>query len=322
MTSISLPSTGSPRSRFSCFIGTMKMCDVLHPSRRASFPSLGDTMRCGLRFAPCGSGRPTAGQGFVIRSPLPDRSTHGGVQDLPGSWGTLVFLCRVLRPRQDRRIRRLDVVGVAPAMSTTKAPTITVISGLNSTALELAVYASCGRLPGQHATLASGCWPACRAGLVYPQGSMKGFSAVSLHRFPLSQALPGARTFSVLFRRPALPPVPAGLFSSVLGPTCWALSGRVHGSLLFVADPRALPWAFLLQLFRLATIPLASRPSFKCRQSAHREHRGARGVKCRHIGYVARVMATSSSTASASGSSRDLFPGARPAPGPSRSAAP
>jgi hypothetical protein len=39
----------------------------------------------------------------------------------------------------------------------------------------------------------------------YPQGSMKGFSVVSLHRFPLSQALPGARTSPVLFRRRGYP---------------------------------------------------------------------------------------------------------------------
>jgi hypothetical protein len=46
--SISLPSPGSPRSRFPCFMGTMEMCDFLRPSRRASLPSLGDTMRCCL----------------------------------------------------------------------------------------------------------------------------------------------------------------------------------------------------------------------------------------------------------------------------------
>src|SRR5271170_7664269 len=38
-----------------------------------------------------------------------------------------------------------NVVGAAPAASTAKAPT-TDLSGLNSTALELAVYASCRRL--------------------------------------------------------------------------------------------------------------------------------------------------------------------------------
>ena len=72
MTSISLPSPGSPRSRFPCFDGTMEMCDSLRLSRRASLPSLGDTMRCVCRFAPVGPRRQTAGQGFVIRSPLPE----------------------------------------------------------------------------------------------------------------------------------------------------------------------------------------------------------------------------------------------------------
>jgi hypothetical protein len=46
MTNISLPSTGSPRYRFPSFDSTMKMCDSLPPSRRASLPSLGDTL-CG-----------------------------------------------------------------------------------------------------------------------------------------------------------------------------------------------------------------------------------------------------------------------------------
>ena len=167
-----------------------------HPAALSpDFGCLRPAIPCGATcaFAPVGPGRPTAGQGFVA-GPHYRHDPHGGVQDFPGSWGTLLFLCRVLRPRQDRRVRRLDVVGTAPAMSTTKAPTISCLSGLNGTALELAVYASCGRLSGQHATLASGCWPALPGGIGYPLGSMKGFSVVSLHRFPLSQALPGART--------------------------------------------------------------------------------------------------------------------------------
>jgi hypothetical protein len=45
LTDIPLPFPGSPRYRFPCFDGTMEMCDILRPSRRASFPSLGVTMR-------------------------------------------------------------------------------------------------------------------------------------------------------------------------------------------------------------------------------------------------------------------------------------
>ena len=57
------------RGEFPCFHGTMKMCDSLRPSRRASLPSLGDTMCCACRFAPVGPERQTAGPGFVLPVP-------------------------------------------------------------------------------------------------------------------------------------------------------------------------------------------------------------------------------------------------------------
>src|SRR5271156_2619435 len=143
----SLPSPGSPRCQFPCFHGTMECSDVLRPSHRTRLPSPGDTMRRGLCVCSQRSRSPDRGPG--VRHPVPStgNGAHGGVQDLPGSWGTLMLLCRVLRPRRDRCVRRLDVIGAAPAMSTTKAPTTTYLSGLNGTASELAVYASCGRLP-------------------------------------------------------------------------------------------------------------------------------------------------------------------------------
>ena len=71
-----------------------------------------------------------------------------------------------------------NVVGTAPAASTAKAPAID-LSRLYGTALKLAVYASCDRLPGRHATLASGCWPLCRVGFAYPQGPIERFRAIS-----------------------------------------------------------------------------------------------------------------------------------------------
>jgi hypothetical protein len=74
MTNTPLPSTGFPRYRFPCVNGTMKVCDSRRPSHRASFPSLGDTRRRACRFAPCGPGHPTAGQGNEIRSPHPDHN--------------------------------------------------------------------------------------------------------------------------------------------------------------------------------------------------------------------------------------------------------
>src|SRR5947209_18787593 len=97
-------------------------------------------------------------------------------------------LCPALRPPQDRPVRPYDVVGTAPAMSTTKAPTKTHLSGLNHTALALAVYASQPGSPQDHARLASRWWPLCGTGLVTRRIPTKGFRVTSLHRFPLPQA--------------------------------------------------------------------------------------------------------------------------------------
>ena len=104
LTSIPLPSPGSPRYRFPCFIGTMEMCDSLRPSRRASLSFAWRYHVPRLSFRSCGPGRQTAGLGFIIRSPYRIIS-HGDDQGLPGSWRTLLCLCPGLGPRQDRRDR-------------------------------------------------------------------------------------------------------------------------------------------------------------------------------------------------------------------------
>jgi hypothetical protein len=146
---------------------------------------------CG--FAPSGPGRPTAGQGFVARSPLPGithmeasrtsqvpgeplcsyavLSDPGGT-DASGAWTSSVLPPQRPRRRLPRLIFRGSIARLWNSLCTLRA-------------------ADCSH---QHATLASGCWPALPGGIGCPQGSMKGFSVVSLHRFPLSQALPGART--------------------------------------------------------------------------------------------------------------------------------
>jgi hypothetical protein len=86
-----------------------------------------------------------------------------------------VCLRPVLRPRRDRRARPYDAVGTAPIMTTTKAPATNNLSGLNRTALALAVYASQCPLPEHHARLASRCWPLCGTGLVTRRILTKGF---------------------------------------------------------------------------------------------------------------------------------------------------
>jgi hypothetical protein len=104
MTNLSLPSPGSPRSRFPCFNGTMKRCDSLRPFHRASLYFARRYQVLRLCFAPCGPERTTAGLGFVIRSPY-RKIAPGDDQGLPSSWEAFVCLCHVLRPRQDRHTR-------------------------------------------------------------------------------------------------------------------------------------------------------------------------------------------------------------------------
>ena len=154
----SLPSTGSPRSECPGVSGTMKCSDVLRPSRRASLPSLGATMRCVGRFAPIGPARTTVGRGFVIRSPLPDffawrRSGPPRFLENPG-----VLMPCSLTPAgpnaPGHTVRRHG-----PRSQNDEGSHLAVISGLYRTASALAVYASPGGLPAQDARLASGCWP-------------------------------------------------------------------------------------------------------------------------------------------------------------------
>jgi hypothetical protein len=191
MTDIPLPSPGSPRYRFPCFNGTMRMCDSRRPSHRASFPSLGDTRRRACRFAPNGPARSTVGLGFVIRSPLPEKKTPGDDPGLPSSWGTLMCLRPALRPRRDRRYRdkaKLRQVGTAPRTAYREGSPREVISGLDNMASALAVYASPRGSPQrtQDSLLAAG--QALPDGIGYPQGSDERFPRCFLHRFPLSQA--------------------------------------------------------------------------------------------------------------------------------------
>lgn len=95
-------------------------------------------------------------------------------------------------PGGTERTRPIRCSGTAPARNTTKAPSDAVISGLNRTALALAVYASqCGsHRPTQDSLLVAG--QALPGGIDYPQGSIERFPSCLLHLIPLSQASPGA----------------------------------------------------------------------------------------------------------------------------------
>src|SRR5437773_940878 len=82
---------------------------------------------------------------------------------------------RFFDPGRTEPARPLRRVGMAPAMTTTKAPTIIQLSRLNRTASGLAVYASSRALP--HATQNSlpAAGQALPDGISYPQGCYERF---------------------------------------------------------------------------------------------------------------------------------------------------
>jgi len=132
------------RGEFPSFDGTMALCDSLCPSRRARLPSLGDTLRRACRFAPSGPGRPTAGLGFMLRSPLPERCA-GRQAGPPRFPDNPLSLCPVLRPRQDRTHQAIAVCRHGPRYVHNEGSHDSIqLSRLNGTALGLAVYASSG----------------------------------------------------------------------------------------------------------------------------------------------------------------------------------
>ena len=100
---------------------------------------------------------------------------QGGKQGLPGSRTTHCPFALFFDPGRTEHARPLRRVSMAPAMSTTKAPTIFQLSRLNRTASGLAVYASSRALP--HATQNSlpAAGQALPDGLGYPQGCYERF---------------------------------------------------------------------------------------------------------------------------------------------------
>ena len=75
-----------------------------------------------------------------------------------------------------------------------------MISGLNRTAFDLAVYASQGKLPARHARLASGRWPSSTGRDSIPAGSRRKVSSVKLSSPP---ELLGAMSAQIRLERKA-----------------------------------------------------------------------------------------------------------------------
>ena len=197
------------------------MCSALSStgSFEASSPASQVLQRCATPRAPLAGLRclrPTIPRGAAVvrsqRSRLPNRGpgvdkpdpgrqhTRGDRRGLPGSPTTLMSFCPVLRPRQDQHHQAIQCADMAPAMSTTKAPTIIQLSRLNHTASGLAVYASPGVLPHKTQNSLPAARQALPGGIGYPQGCAERFQC--LKHLLLSGALPGARAFRICSKAP------------------------------------------------------------------------------------------------------------------------
>ena len=153
-----LPSTGSGRVPFPCFISTIRALRLpaVHPAAlrllRLAVPPV-----CTF-FAPANAAHGAREPGgFGCRVP-PSGMTSGNnrASHVPG--GPPCASALLSDPGRIDPVRPPRRADVAPANSTTKAPT-SILSRLHHTASALAVYASQGRLLDRHARLASGCWP-------------------------------------------------------------------------------------------------------------------------------------------------------------------
>ena len=139
---------------------------------RVTIPSAAPVVRS-LR-----SRTPNRGPGVHNPVPLPEIAP-GDVQGLPSSWGALMCLCHVLRPRRDRTHQALAVCRRGPRGVHTEGSPRVVLSRLNSTALALAVYASQWPLltPTQDSLPAAG--QLYRVGLDTHKAPTKGFRPLS-----------------------------------------------------------------------------------------------------------------------------------------------
>src|SRR5262249_22707490 len=137
-----LPSAGSSRDEFPGFHGTRKGSDSYHPVSPDSCarPAIPPLRRTSLPRGPTRPRRPAV---FGFGNPSSRSQGRGRAAGLSGCWGTLVDVRRVLGPRQDPEARRVAAPGHGPSARSDGGLTATsLISGLDSTAFALAVYAS------------------------------------------------------------------------------------------------------------------------------------------------------------------------------------
>src|SRR6516164_6141772 len=173
----SLPSTGSFWGKFPCFRGTMECSELLRPSRRPSLPSGHATMRCACDFAPGGPGRQAAGQGFVVRSPLPERNAwrRSGTPRFLGN-PPVSLPCSATPAGPIRQaLRRCRCCPRYEYGEGSHEDGFGAEShGFDTRCLRFAGTVTC-----HDARRASRCWPLCEAGLVTRRIPPKGFRVAS-----------------------------------------------------------------------------------------------------------------------------------------------
>jgi hypothetical protein len=109
------------RGEFPSFSGTMALCDSRCPSRRAPLPSLGDTLRCACCLLPAVQDTQPRAWGSYS-GPQCRTKAQGDKPGLPGSRTTRYPFALFFDPGRTDLTRPLRWIGMAPAMSTTKAP--------------------------------------------------------------------------------------------------------------------------------------------------------------------------------------------------------
>ena len=129
-------------------------------------------------------GRPTGGQG-VVGSGLPIRIYDGNVRVSQVPWNPWWSLSVFFDPGRIRQAEwtMSELPDTAPACVHDEGSRRLVLTGLNHTTFDLAVYASQDGSPHHHARLASGCWSSFARRDSYPQGFSERFHITPARKF-------------------------------------------------------------------------------------------------------------------------------------------
>src|SRR5208283_171829 len=117
-----------------------------------------------------------------------------GVSQVP--WKPWWSLSVLFDPRRIRQAEwtKSKLPDTAPACVHDEGSRRLVLSGLNHTTFDLAVYASQDGSPHHHARLASGCWSSFARRDSYPQGFSERFQSSSLFLLPKAYLTQGHHT--------------------------------------------------------------------------------------------------------------------------------